>query len=312
MTSQALNSGAINSVSFPSSEDGRSLIELVGDVTVSASISHITKRLVVTIPGQASASPSTPTPSYRIQLNAQTTALAAAFVGAVTKASVRPVAALASALPSSGIRLKIGLSAGTSPSAVAAGSGKTIVRRGVSGSGSASGVADTVRRIRVGASGAPSVEPIVSANLDVLRSITETARASTSASYRVIQYVSASTQAVANHSVVEALKAVRSASTTAYSTGEASFVVEANVVATGVASASCLDALTWRRTFIGASAESVANSFASTTVIMRMSASTEAAINAMVTAADYASTVPAPDERRMVVQDSPRRMEVPA
>lgn len=198
MTTQAINSGAINETRFPGSQDGLSLIELIGTVEVVCSISAVNVLKTVGASTTATAAGSVGSARLRRRLSATTTSVAQTSAAQVGRVPVSLTRQTASAVPQAA-GLYFALRTGASGSAGAVGSSGSI--RGIafsaSGEANASGVAAAVYRRLVSASTTTSSVGSASAVRAISRAASTTAAALGSAISTSKATVSASTVASA-------------------------------------------------------------------------------------------------------------------
>lgn len=107
-TTSTINSGAINAVSFPGSEAGASLIELIGEVAVTCAIGSLSIILTCSASTDAAASTSLPGTKARIQIGASADVSADSLVTAASKLKLAsdPLDASGVGEAAAGIRLK--------------------------------------------------------------------------------------------------------------------------------------------------------------------------------------------------------------
>lgn len=314
MSFNAINGNEINAVSFPGSEAGLSLVQLVGQVTVDASMSFFTLRLTAGASTNATAaSPLTPTKA-RFNIGGSTDGLAEASAGVVSKIKFDPVDESASALTAATAIRKFRLSAASSGLAV----------------GSASGVYSKV--YRGAATDAKVTTSVVPFRLEIAGAATD-AVADASAVVRIKTRRSANTTAAAGSTAHTAARFRLSASVVGLATGSAATRRKISLGASGTASgigqsaeftflrrlpltpqnaAALAQAITPRMKISvgGAVGSGLASVSAYAALRMPLGASALATVSSAIAAADFSSTTPAPDERTMVLPLSSRRMEV--
>lgn len=130
MTTHAINSGALNAVPFPGAEEGASIINLIGTVEVQASLSQIRLRLTATAATAPKAACSVNTTKLRMLLQAVTAPLAdAASINALSNVKVEAIDGRAVATVSAGVSIKHEMSASGEVSSINAASCLLISRK---------------------------------------------------------------------------------------------------------------------------------------------------------------------------------------
>lgn len=313
-TTETINSGAINHVGFPGAEDGVSLVEMTTEVTAVAVISSVSLRLTARAATTASGL-ALPAGDYlQVRIGASTGAGADASAASQIKIQVlpQPQASVAVTVARPILRIRGGATVGATAAVPTVGA-RTLVRRSAQVSGVASVSGSSFKRAFRGASsGARAVVP---ATLALRRA-----------------HVSATTNSQATHSISATRRFRLSASAIGTSQGSVAEIVMRSVGASGSAfaqwsvsaglylftapnpisaSSSSPSLNAGLRSRVGASGlASAASSSALAALRYRTGASTTAWVSSSIAAADYSVTIPAPDERRMVLPAMNRRMEV--
>jgi hypothetical protein len=311
MTKNAINGSVINKTAFPGSEDGLSLVELVGTAEVTASISAIKLRLLAsatTVCGSAGTAQTT----KKAQLSAVESGTAAPSVVAYVKT---PFSAYAQAAcgAASGVQLAYRMSAvqpsladaaaaysyvAAKKSANTAGVAEsvnakatTLVSRGAASLATAVTAANALRKTAFFATGAPSATGIAS--------ITFRNRLGATAAPSVAWLVSSILK------VTIGARATPTAVTMAYP-------LRKRLVAPSLqkALAICTSIIFYRKMNLNVTTQANASANAKIRLKFCMSASAIAQATGQATASDFASAIPAPAERLMTVQASDRRVEV--
>lgn len=314
MTSRAINSDEINSVSFPGAEDGLSLVQLIGTVEVSCSISFVQIRLTASAVVEPSAVVSSPTAKIKSLLGAVIDASAVPAGDTLVKrksfaeaTSARAVVAAAT------IYRERRLSAIRTATATTSASAVLKVPRSAAASSSATTSADSYKNAYLSGSTQPSAV-VLAAGSRRVRSVSASTvpRAVVSANRTLIRRIGATTNAQALFSVSYWRKRPSTASTVALaSIPNANFYfqllclqvqTEASAVPGQVAALS--------RIFFGADTLAQSTTEASIKMLLRVGATATATVSSAVAALDYSSTIPAPEERRMRLIEISRRMEV--
>jgi hypothetical protein len=310
--SEPINSGAINTVSFPGAEDGLSLVQLIGEVNVATQISSVYLRLNA----RAAIGPVADSSSgvlLKIAIGATASCDATGSAAALSKIKVFPTgqSAYADALSGIGVQMRIGVS-GSGVASIPSTIAKSIAYRSASAQGAASGLISSINRATRGASGAASAQysqPRVFTKLPLSAATGSYASASASAKakYRLSAHESASVSwsingnvenYVSGSTVAEAIVSVVAYS---YDRVGLSPIQPRAITSSGVRLMHLLSAQG-----DGMSVVPPANP----RLILKVGASTSAIVSYAAAAADYSVTIPAPIERQMIVPEMNRRMEV--
>lgn len=152
MISRAVNSGALNAVGFPGSEEGASLVQLIGLVQVTCVLTTLSLHLTTGAVTAAGANVSSPTMLFRSQVSATTVPTASAQADSKNQARVYPSSQPAAAAASSGVLARMKNSASTTAVATAQlGATRSRVLRTAATVGSAASSASWNRRVSFGA-----------------------------------------------------------------------------------------------------------------------------------------------------------------
>lgn len=307
---QAINSGQINETGFPGSQEGLSLVGMIGAVTVVCAVSTIA--LAQAVAGSTTAQATTSAGIVvKFQGSASTTAAATTSVienhKRVTALTATSGACTGSARP----RLKYVLSASSTPTfdysvtirtrtglwarAVCGATGSTIservyVSRFATTTPRAISSAGVVSKVSLGATATPTAVARSYAALTSSLSASATPTAVTSATRKIKSIASASTSGEAVTSADAIFNRTNSASTTARAIGQP--------VVAG-----------FLRSFT-ASVKAQAHGSAYAGVKLVATGNTLARAITTATAADYGITLPAPSDRLMLVPADTRNMEV--
>lgn len=312
MTSKAINSGAINAVSFPGSESGATLIELIGDVEVLGSISMAYLRVGAMGSTTASAATGRPTPRTIALLGATANGQASCSASALRKASVGTASTAASCVTSSGVSARYRIKAYTQAYASAA--PFETFRKSLS-LASMLALAVTackpIQRCSLSAGASAGASTSAGALTKVPMSATARWPVTTSASIIIEIGVSASSTSTATGSIGTLLHVIRSAPGLASATGS----TPSSKMVFGVSAAGQASAATSSPTVgINAlrAAYGVMSAISSATALrhIRLPASTLAKVESYCLARDFASSVRAPEDRQMVVPENDRTMKV--
>ena len=312
MTSKAINSGAINAVSFPGSESGATLIELIGDVEVLGSISMTYLRVGATGSTTASATTGRPTPRTIALLGATASGQASCSASALRKASVGTASTAANCVTSSGVSARYRIKADTQ--AYASATPVETFRKSMSLASTpalAVTACNPVRRRSFSAGASAGASTSANALLKVPLSAAARWPIETSASIIITIGVSASSSPSAVGSSDALLHVIRSAPGLASATGS----TPSSKMVFGVSAAGQASAATSSPTVgINAlrAAYGVASAISSATALqhIRLPASTLAKVESYCLARDFASSVRAPEDRQMVVPENDRTMKV--
>lgn len=312
-TSEPINSGAIGHISYPGSESGLSLVQLIGTITANTSLSSITLRLTAGALVAAFAGAGSANTTARMRLGAATDATAATSVSARTKIQVFPEAGTASVSSFAGVLLKRRIAgSATAESATVAVGANTIVSRGAAANATALGQSDSKNR---GFRGASATASALAQDAGSLRGISlagsTDARAVNSAhsisKFRLLASSSGTATSTVFGLVAKTASAVVNAvaTTSAY----AIFYERINLLAQSALASTSANP---RSVFsFGATTDAKADiKIAGVFLQYSLGATTSTQVNTSTAAADYSVTIPAPVERVMVVLASNRRMEV--
>lgn len=308
----AINTGAINHVSFPGAEEGLSLVELTGTVEVTCALSAITLRLTASASTSPAAVGSSPNTTARALLAAITVPTALASAAARTKIAAPAQALVASADTTVIGRLRFSLSAPST--ATAAASVGSYVRAAKSASATASATASAGGRTVVPRSASTACAATTAASaLRYRRTAASTSATSTLlASTTAIIRPGATTSAVASVQATARSSVRRGASTSAVA--DAAPVVAGVKLLTypqpAVASALAGAIAAQQLCVTGATGVATSSGSASIAYKFRLGATVQGSMISTAAAADYGITQSAPTERLMIVPASDRRMEV--
>lgn len=310
MTKNAINGSVINKTAFPGSEDGLSLVELVGTVEVTASVSAVNLRLLASATTGCNASGTAQT-TRKAQLSAIVSGVSttSAFVYSKT-----PFAAYGQSLcnATSGVRLTY------RPSAIENAIASTFAYAYVAAkkSASTSGLAVSANtKANTFASRSSAVAAVAIASATALRKVACSAEAAPTANgiasitFRnrigATALASAASSLSTRFNVLRGASAVPQAVTLALARNRI-----AAVLGIQRAIADCTPLYAIRKMNFGAQAQ--ANALASARIRLKrfVSAFATAQATGQSTASDFASSMPAPAERLMTVQASDRRMGV--
>jgi hypothetical protein len=308
-----INSGAINHLSFPATETGLSVIQLLGTVEISGTIGG-SLYILRTASAATNAVASTPNivAKARMQLGATTACSAVTQATALSKIRVTAVPQEVLAWPEVSVGLRYRFSAQQQASAVvsAVAFAKTFKTAVTSGAAVPFVSADT--RLRRSASVVCSATTSAFAGRKPQRSASTVAQVVSQASVASRISPHAETVATAVSSVSTRVNLRRSALTTAAAVTSTPTLVRLRLAYPNpeVATAFCSEIALRRRMPLVAFGLAFAENAASAASKFRMSATTVAEAVAFSAAADYAVAAPAPVERLMIVPASDRRMEV--
>jgi hypothetical protein len=373
MTTSAINTGAINALSFPGSQDGLSLVDLVGNVIVTCSVATLSLNLTASAATTPQARCSTSTLIIKYRPSAPATGAAVVAVDAVVKARLSAFAAGAATSTPFATGIKRSSSAQSdasatgsvvayvmatrSASAIALASANSGANKKISFGGATSGTAVAsafaVRGIRLGADNPALATTIASMSLRSGIAATTTATASATSIGRASKIATASVigAAVPSSPVIKArlnsiadpiaalalgsvgtikrihvgviglvtsinaaipaLLARPSALTSAVAATQASLkIVNYSIPLLLQAKAATGNVQALIAIQMEAACSASANGSALAALILRTGATITASAITSSSAADYATTLPAPEERLMIVGASDRRMEV--
>ena len=307
-----LNSGQINVTPFPGSEVGSSLVEMVGSVVITCSVSNI--RLNVTARAETSGLARTPlvNSTARMQLGASTTCGAETSASALSRVPFIPDAqqAIASVAPV-GAYVRFSSAATTTGQAQVSASSVKKASRSASATASGLGAATSVKYVYASGSASARADAVVDALRKVLFSADGRGEVTIEAQIALAHRVGAPGQA-SGFGVATARRSIPSgASTQGQATGLASiFFARQAFPDLQRAEAVAPSVLSTRNISFAASTIAIASGSSGIQISHRPSASTEAMAIALSAAADYAVAAPAPEERQMFVPALDRRMEV--
>lgn len=309
----ALNSGALNVVPFPAAEQGSSIIELLGTVEVTASIATI--RLRVTA-GAATAPTANCTGSLRMKIGLGAATQAAAACADITARSKvkNDATGTASAYGTAGYIVKLNSTATATPSAVCTATSYQITKRSAtvvaSGLGSATGykyayrsattVAQAVQsaittKRKTGGAGSTVGSATGSASIILKNRLSATVAPTASTSgfaYRIMRLTPLGTPS---------------------GIGSASAILKIYAAPVPVSPSATVSSGTKMKFGPGATATPSAVSETVNIVFkLHLGASTEATAIAYAAGSDFASKLPAPLERQIVVPPYDRTMKVVA
>lgn len=315
MPTETVNSGVINKVGFPGAEDGVSLIEMVGEVVATATISSITLRLTA---GAAVAAAAVCAPAgikSRMLLAATTDATAQATAGARTKIQVFPQSqsAVAKATATPALQTRLGATTAAAASAQTVG-GRTFIRRSIAAAASASGSASSYNRAaRAASTTATASSPALlalrglkiaaSTTAQVTHSITPTGK------YRLRSVTNATGYGLSFALVAKSVGASTNAKALSAPVSAGLYLSATPNPQSAYASVSAITPKL--KQYVGATVNAGAVLSAVPAALRyALGASTIAWVSSAIAAADYSVTIPAPIERQMVLPAMNRRMEV--
>lgn len=314
MTSSALNSGAINATPFPSAEQGASVIELLGDVQVTGSISGIALALTAIATTQPTA---TGVATTRRKLGIGATTAPSAVVTNISPRYRVPsetsvVCVAQTSTPS--INVKGYTSASTSATAATTASASVSVKRSASTQPSAtSSAAGSTKRV-----------PLVATTTAQASASTPTARSKVR-----LSAINQATALGAGRIVFKKRVQATTPANAASSSAAQSFIPRSATLlakASGNKPAACVRLATasiWSAAAVATSgvltrlrpmAQAAAGVSSVATPEIRITLSAQAAAQAITysAAADFSVTLPAPPERQIVVPPYDRVMKVVA
>lgn len=309
----AINSGAINHVSFPGAEEGLSLIDLTGTVEVVCALSAIRLRLTASATTTASANGSTPGTNIRAQLAAVFAPTAVTSAGVLTKIAALPDAQIASAVPQ--VTGALRFVAGATTTGAASSTAGSYVRTTRSASTSATGNGAVMSRSLIPrAASTSAVATTTSSALRYRRTPASTvAFASGVATTRVRFRLGAPTSGTATASTPTLrIKVRRSASTSAVATPTpAAFAIKGLIFPAPQAASAVAASIAARQLCATAgSTDASAQGSSGIALLYQLGATIQGSMISTAAAADYGITQAAPTERLMIVPASDRRMEV--
>lgn len=314
MITHAINSGAINAVPFPSSEVGASIIELIGTVQVVCEPVGITVRITIAATGAPKATLSANTTS-RMLLGATTQASAAVSDIAARQKMKLGGATSGAATPAASLIALWRLCAATGQAAAnSVATSYQLAKRSVNVTAQATTSASSVKYLYRSASIAgiaavnspDSRRKIAFAVSTLATAVAQSGRAIKS---RLPATTTARALTQAQPLSYLSLRAISSAPS-GLSQATAKLVMR---IPPEAQTAGAVTALTNPRLRISPKAQGVALAAAqdsNATYRFRMSAGTVATAIASSTATDYATKIPAPSERQIVVPAYDRTMKV--
>jgi len=309
----ALNSGAINHVSFPGAESGKSLIQLVGDVEVTCALTSIYLLKTASAVTTPSATPSESATKIRALLSATQSAQAVSSSGALTKLRTVPVQQAAFAETAVVARLNRRLAASSSGVAtVSTIGGYARATRTAAISAAAAVFAFAFRYAPRSASTSGVAVSSAAALRKALRSASTTASATCAATvnfkYRPVASVSAAAAGV----IPTRVNVRRLANTAGVAVGSSPLALRKRIAELSpTIAAAVAQVLSERHRKPNAALTSgVAQNSAQVAFKFKLGANAVAEAIAASAAEDYAVAAPAPVERLMTVPASDRRMEV--
>jgi hypothetical protein len=310
MTVGAINSGAINAVPFPQAEAGLSLIQLVGTVEVTGSISSLSTRRVVGATTVASAH-GTADIVFQQQVGATTEPRAVVLVVNVPRVTDNTATASARAPTAAAIVLTRRNSALRTAQAVVSGKAVIKVRRSAAATAVAT-VSQIDAQTLVARLATTPARAITSALLTVeaFRSATTVARATSTSRIQLRHRSTAHAIASALGTALSANKLVAGATTSAVASVSAVSRRKIRFTARVVSAAASQNNLVGLNYRFGATATASANGVSGMGLKYLTNATTVAEAITSSAATDYGIRMPAPLERLMFVPTTERNMEV--
>lgn len=276
MTTNAVNANAINEVSFPGSQDGLSLVELLGTIVVSCSVASVSLILTASAAQAPEAKCSAPAITLRSQLSATTVPEASSAVNALVKAK-RGASGTVQALVAAAPGLKMPLSAPMTGVATPTAAANIRVFRTGSTNALATGAVASKKNVYLLAAAAPTASSSVNALREMLFAATTPAVASVSATMTFQRRISSNTTASGTGIASEYL--ARRIGAIAVSSGLATAGVKLNilskpdpVLATAIVAVDAVNEAS-----LSASVQAVSTFSASMIISSRLSATTVAA-----------------------------------
>lgn len=315
MTTHALNTGALNKVPFPLTEQGTSIIELLGTVEVTASISVIRLRLTAAATTAPSAVCSVNTTKLKINVLAQTPAEAVVQdITYRTKIQVKPTGS-AIASTRAGYTVKHNVSALVAPTSAYSVTSYQITKKGASTTASGYGSMRSLKsRFNSAAISAQAVVKDITPLYKVRFSATQAATATTLADLAFARRVAGSTAATAVGTVFP-LRYMPFSATAAPSqiTTLAKAILRLATLPGNQSSAAITKATARLKAVTGATVQTKAVA-QDIVFIFKLTAGATTVAKAIDTAVglDFASKMPAPLERQIVVPPYDRTMKVVA
>lgn len=307
MTTSAINDGAINAVAFPGSQDGLSLVNLVGNVVVTCSIAAISLHLTASAASAAQASCASPVVVIKSRLSAPA---AGAAVAAVVSVVTAPRSAVASAVATPGAALtgiKRSSSAPGTPTATCAAVAYVLAKRSASGFAIAATNSGGTKKVSFSGSASGSATTSAFALRGIRLGVTQTAVATPLGAASLRRGVSGSTQGIATVTVFGRVNKVAAAAATAAAVPSAPLVTAKLRSTAGPASAQAMGAVyaTQRIGFV-APGQAAAVNAATATRLLRPSATTTATATPQVTAQVVCYSRPLPLQARAIGNASAR------
>ena len=310
MTSRALNGGAINAVSFPGTPAGNQLVEMIGTVRVTGSISVVSLYRLASAAATAYALSYISSTTNRAQLQAVTKPAAQGAVTARSKVYLTPdsLSATCSAVVAAGLNRRLGAS--TSGSATGVVGGYNYTRRSAAAFPSASSAATARNYVLRTAATIAVASSLAAATRKSTISTGVTAGASSIVAIALAHRMLATTSPAAAGSVTTKVEVQRAAATLARVASVVTAFRALTTAVEGTAKAAVASLFARRGIMFSCAAQAAATTAASMSFKHRMSASVTARAIAVSAAADYSTNQPAPLERQMIVPTGDRRMEV--
>lgn len=310
MTVGALNSGPLNAVPFPQAEAGLSLIQLVGTVEVTATITTLVTRRVVGASTTAGASGQASFVLHQ-RVGSRIVPQAVCTANNIAKVTDNVATTRATAATSAGVILKRRASAVVSAAASVACAAVVKVRRSASSTCAAS-VSSIDSRAKVARSATVSAQATTFALLRVKisRAATVVARANSTSRITLVQRPTAIVNATGFGTVTTrnkvALGATAACSAAVTANAFRKLRIRASATPKALGSAFAGQKMQFGAVSVGAAVCGIARAG----IKYRMSASAIAEAITRSAATDYGVAMPAPPERLMFVPASERSMEV--
>ena len=312
-TTAVINSDEINSVSFPGSEAGLALVELVGTVEIAGSISALTLRLTAKAETSPAATTSLPTTKLRLRIAAQAGCSATSSASALSRIHLSPIQQSAAAEVSVGVLCRRITSASTQTLASVSAASKVALFRGAATNAVAESFVYSIQETYISVSGAASADAqpayllrkkpasAVTAGL-VLHGV------SPNLTFRPAASALVQVQSVVNELTVSYVSVNEVASAVCAS------ILSLNkriAIPTAIAANAQASATPKLVSYVSADTSPAASVPPAVFYFKRTaSAQTEATIIYAIEASDFTATKPAPDERVMVLPAINRRIEV--
>lgn len=310
MTKNAINGSVINKTAFPGSEDGLSLVELVGTVEVTASVSAVKLRLLASATTGCNATGTAQTTS-KAQLSAIVSGVSTTSAFVYSKTTFAAYGQLLCNAVS-GVRLTYQQSVSESAAATASAYAYSAAKNSASASGLAV-AADTNANTFVSRSAA--TDATATASAAALRKTAFGAELALTANgiarIAFISRIHATGTASVAWSASSRFNVLRGASVAPRSDAVVSPGIKLlTVLNRQQAAAECTSLYSVRQIKFDALSQANALSNARIRLKCIVSAFATAQATGQSTASDFASSMPAPAERLMTVQASDRRMGV--